>query len=561
MFGGIHFEGPACTEFLVDQLKAKLVHILTQLDKVFKLCDKGAQCDYSQNLHVLCKEKAHHLDKRSLTIERQKVHFIVEVRFNISKVAYSMKSESYEGSMKEEFDFALKKDNSTADFNVQSIDIQIQSRCTNSQVLLPGKSNNDDLCLECPVGHQITRNNNKCTPCELGTYRSLQQTSCVACPGNSTTYISAATSQSDCQSLCEKGSYYNNTAGKCVLCSRGTFQPRQGQTSCCLCAAGQTTSTAGAISSHDCFSPCGAGQEITVAGNCKLCPHGTYRNLASNVSHCLPCGYHFTTLDTGASDESECSVLKCDKGTSRNSSTGLCTPCPVGTFQVSRGGTSCEPCGVDLTTVRPGATSRLECISGEIDECFLNIHNCDAKSRCVDQPQGFRCVCKQSARLDGSCVDSCDILCKQLKLCEEGEEQEIYDESNNLCKCNIETCDNPTIRTLTFQSLIISSIVVTAVATSLTLLAMSICIYQRYHECDTGLQVKIYREDVKIYREEKELVAFTNKAFESLPLDSGVNLKTDKIHFPPMKSKIPTRWHRQSFVSNSNPTYEESTEL
>merc|ERR1711920_197953 len=53
------------------------------------------------------------------------------------------------------------------------------------------------------------------------------------------------------------------------------------------------------------------------------------------------------------------------------------------------------------------------------------------------------------------------------------------------------------------------------------ILGISICIYRK--------KSQKHKQPVKIYREERELVAFTNKAFESFSMDTRVSLNRESF--------------------------------
>lgn len=69
---------------------------------------------------------------------------------------------------------------------------------------------------------------------------------------------------------CSKGTYYDN--GECVICDRGSYSDKLGQSQCKLCAAGSYSYLEGAESVNQCF----------------LCPEGTY-NSEEGQPFCLEC--------------------------------------------------------------------------------------------------------------------------------------------------------------------------------------------------------------------------------------------------------------------------------
>lgn len=53
---------------------------------------------------------------------------------------------------------------------------------------------------------------------------------------------------------CPVGTYYDKNGFNCTLCGRGSYQDKEGQSSCEKCDQGKSTGTNGAASSEDCVS-------------------------------------------------------------------------------------------------------------------------------------------------------------------------------------------------------------------------------------------------------------------------------------------------------------------
>ena len=120
---------------------------------------------------------------------------------------------------------------------------------------------------------------------------------------------------------CSTGTYLSNNA--CELCSLGTYQMSQDQTSCLSCPVGRTTLSTGAqtvsfeslsiiinfVCSNDivCISiavKCSSGTYVS-NGLCELCSPGTYQMLQDQTS-CLSCPVGRTTLSTGTQTDWQC---------------------------------------------------------------------------------------------------------------------------------------------------------------------------------------------------------------------------------------------------------------
>jgi hypothetical protein len=152
----------------------------------------------------------------------------------------------------------------------------------------------------------------ECVPCPTDTYSSTNFTvyipqlplaqQCTPCPQNAHTAGPGTSSLKGCACI---GS--NNGTGACQLCTADQyFEPT---TRTCNACPGGTTSAAFSIGINAC-----------------LCPQG-----------------HRATMRNA------------------NSRTLVCEPCPAGFFSSSLGA-SCATCPPGMTTLAPGATSRLQCV-------------------------------------------------------------------------------------------------------------------------------------------------------------------------------------------------------
>ena len=56
-------------------------------------------------------------------------------------------------------------------------------------------------------------------------------------------------------------------------------------------------------------------------------------------------------------------TVGCNVGEFKNLATGLCQPCPKGTYQPNEGATSCISCPEGSTTIEGGAKNYTSCIS------------------------------------------------------------------------------------------------------------------------------------------------------------------------------------------------------
>eukprot|EP00732_Lithocolla_globosa_P000027 Lithocolla_globosa_v1_NODE_5_length_12010_cov_23.451945.p1 type:complete len:1114 gc:universal NODE_5_length_12010_cov_23.451945:3369-28(-) len=200
-----------------------------------------------------------------------------------------------------------------------------------------------------------------CKPCPIGKYNPMVGSSCLECPGETTTLNLASTDASEC--VC---------AGEQEVFLRGSNEGRCG---------------------------CIAGYERTDEG-CSLCPVGTYKTIAddSNGSvalSCIPCPGQKSTATSGTTNASECVCQS--YGSIHNEQTGecLCPPglgffrsgdcesCPIGWYKTDAINLQCTICPESRTTLTTGSQSLSACI------CETNFY--DSGDSCSSCPRGGIC--------------------------------------------------------------------------------------------------------------------------------------------------------------------------
>ncbi|ESO93387.1 hypothetical protein LOTGIDRAFT_119662 [Lottia gigantea] len=283
------------------------------------------------------------------------------------------------------------------------------------------------VIVNCPEGYYL--DNNECLPCDIGQYTDEEkQTTCKQCPVDMTTGSLASTNISQCYSLCDVGHYYESISSNCIKCNIGEYQDQSGQTQCKSCPIGETTKDIGSTSITDYL--CKLGEELSVTGECVKCPKGSYRD-DLDQEYCQACPYGWSTSDVGSTSISQCTVAHCQRGEYLNED-NTCELCEKGTYQPNRGQTSCIACGRGLTTSDKGSTSHDDCRPGPIDECRLDLDDCDDDAECLDEEDGFSCVCNFgfTGNLNGSvCIDNCDNRCDIHGQCH------YYNNGNSFCSC------------------------------------------------------------------------------------------------------------------------------
>ncbi|KAM4722497.1 signal peptide, CUB and EGF-like domain-containing protein 2 isoform 3-T3 [Rhinophrynus dorsalis] len=164
---------------------------------------------------------------------------------------------------------------------------------------------------------------------------------------------------------CQAGTYYDGEKEQCVFCPSGTYQNEVGQISCEICPSPenrQSPQSAGARDITECGGVCPPG-EFSSDGfkPCDSCPVGTYQMDAGRTS-CFPCGGGLTTRHNGATAFQDCETkVQCSPGHSYNTTTHRCVRCAVGTYQPEFGQNFCVSCPGNSSTDFDGSTNVTQC--------------------------------------------------------------------------------------------------------------------------------------------------------------------------------------------------------
>ena len=236
---------------------------------------------------------------------------------------------------------------------------------------------------------------------------NIKQYSCVYIAGNDPNCQSPRAYYrpsilSDDQACCPIGHYCHYLYNVKYVCSAGTYQNMNGQTTCITCfggpcAAGQYVPPCPTTSNTACTpcstSPCPAGQYQTPCTTtsdrvCTPCSPGSF-STTSGVTVCTPCllGSNFSNT-TGATSCTPCSG-PCPAGTYQTqpcttSSDRVCTPCVLGSsFSLTSGTTQCLPCTQtpcpSRTIKTQNCTLTSDVVCSQCDDVFVcpQDHYCD----------------------------------------------------------------------------------------------------------------------------------------------------------------------------------------
>ena len=247
-------------------------------------------------------------------------------------------------------------------------------------------------CIACSLGYYTPLGMTQCFKCDRGSYSDrVGQDACTACPpSQSFTKQKGSISIRNCTLPCEPGTEGPLGAGPCTVCApgtfslkessrcsdcpRGTYQERNGSSSCQLCPQGQSTADESSADGYLCreicspgfFGAAGLAESEIVNGSevraCLPCAIGHF-SASSRMEVCEPCDFHSYMEVTG---RSTCDQCPAGHGTEARGSTNasLCIPfCRAGTVSA----TSVEPCGLcgaGLYAPQSGLTQCLQCAAG-----------------------------------------------------------------------------------------------------------------------------------------------------------------------------------------------------
>ncbi len=222
----------------------------------------------------------------------------------------------------------------------------------------------------CLVGRYMNITNTTCIPCAVGTYTNT--TSATICTECAAGYFAASTGTSAC-TLCGAGSYTVNATGAsaCSGCVAGKYNDGT-LTTCAVCALGKYASDANAsectpaaagyymnMTGASAAAACAAGTFAADTGSsaCTDCTGATISAAAAAV--CVPCPLGYDSLD-----HVSCAV--CGTGTSSGGVLGAhCTLCAGGTYGPATANAVCLPCPAGTySPVGGGASTCTNCSAG-----------------------------------------------------------------------------------------------------------------------------------------------------------------------------------------------------
>ncbi|MBN3306145.1 SVEP1 protein, partial [Amia calva] len=261
----------------------------------------------------------------------------------------------------------------------------------------PGSVLKGRMCVNCPVGTYFSLEYSTCESCWIGSYQDEEgQMECKNCPSGFSTVYMHSRSAAECKEQCKPGSFSVNGLETCESCPLGTHQSEFGSKVCLACPGDMSTVNRGAVDVTECGVLCPAGQfSRTGLHPCYPCPRDYYQP-DDGRSYCLSCPFYGTTTITGATAIQDCS-----------------------TFFESK-----EPLKCDLilhvVSCLFQMTQPIQCEM--FHECFLN--PCQNRGTCEEVGAGYICLCPSGFTGRSKCesdINECDSApCLNGALCKDG---------------------------------------------------------------------------------------------------------------------------------------------
>ncbi|XP_055875332.1 uncharacterized protein LOC106069146 isoform X3 [Biomphalaria glabrata] len=283
-------------------------------------------------------------------------------------------------------------------------------------------------CVECGSGSYYNTLTKTCELCALNYYNpDSQKTACSACPvSRSVTLQKGSSAETDCVLNCSAGYMLNLTSGSCVPCPHNFYQDKPGKQYCLPCPPKHGTNGVGSAHLLKCIEFCPPGTQLNSSGLCEPCPRGTYR-VGDMQDQCTSCPGNVTTIETGHDQQSDCIIPLCPPGTFANKTDGTiytCSPCDFGFYQPSNSSMACLSCNDSYTTETTGSINSSQCLF----YCQAGYEELPPNSKtCVPCQRGFYRPSDHDNRF------------KNCSQCPDGSTTQGFN-SESLMDCNLKMC-------------------------------------------------------------------------------------------------------------------------
>ncbi|EGW02022.1 Sushi, von Willebrand factor type A, EGF and pentraxin domain-containing protein 1 [Cricetulus griseus] len=176
----------------------------------------------------------------------------------------------------------------------------------------PGSVLRGRMCVNCPLGTYYSMEHSTCESCLMGSYQDEEgQLECKLCPPRTHTEYLHSRSISECKVPCPVGEFSRSGLTPCYPCPRDYYQPNAGKSFCLACPFYGTTTITGATSITDCsseFSDLMLGSYLCLSGlfysdyyhfRCQCLAGFTGPHCELNINECQsnPCRNQATCVD------------------------------------------------------------------------------------------------------------------------------------------------------------------------------------------------------------------------------------------------------------------------
>ncbi|KAL5018346.1 hypothetical protein ScPMuIL_004068 [Solemya velum] len=270
-----------------------------------------------------------------------------------------------------------------------------------------GATHKDNCTIKiCTAGQYVNPDDTSiCLDCPKDTYQTVStpqlSDECHKCGDNMGTRENKRVNDSFCEPVCPAGKQYNEDTRTCEDCMQGYWSDG-GETmkfdGCVECQNNYTTVGEGSISESNCtLLDCPPGSYIKTVGNtetCELCDEGYYQSERHQTS-CEECGVNLSS-GRGAKSKDECNK-QCPAG---QEGANECKPCEDDHFKAEEGGVACSQCSEDKTSDEDRLTCALvRCSPGKYYKKDGDTESCEpcaigmfkdekANTNCSKCPEG-----------------------------------------------------------------------------------------------------------------------------------------------------------------------------
>lgn len=337
----------------------------------------GGSCNNETTLQVNCTDD--NSAKMAVTIIDRiaEPSTLKEANLKLQELSTAYKNLKLDGVLDSE-ELVMKKDNTSYTPDKGSFTKSITPLCNEQYdyIKVPGNQTTF-VCSTCPLHHTYNATTQVCQKCPTGSIAPEGATSCTVKNGTNTT----SPIKSSCTNACMKGKHVDAKSWMCEWCPLDTYQNSSTKLNpeCFPCPDQKKTIFPGAQSVEECQDPCSRGTfKNSSSGACQYCPIGSYMDVEKHAfTKCKMCNMGKTTTGAGSKDSNDC--YKCMLGQFYDSQSKMCSPCPEGKYQDEVNKDTCKDCPAGKKTLSPGSNSSSACVTLCGLGQFLNAStgNCD----------------------------------------------------------------------------------------------------------------------------------------------------------------------------------------